>query len=91
MRNGWSCQVADRRAIERDEDAVGGWIKGRPCRPPRPTSTLSRCLLPAVCGGAGPPASLSARQNTSSSASGAARATSSTTATSQAATSSQRA
>ncbi|MFF0630493.1 winged helix-turn-helix domain-containing protein [Streptomyces sp. NPDC004296] len=25
LRNGWSCQVAARRAMERDEDALAGW------------------------------------------------------------------
>ncbi|MEU6443193.1 winged helix-turn-helix domain-containing protein [Streptomyces sp. NPDC047046] len=28
VRNGWSCQVSARRAIERDEEAVAGWVKG---------------------------------------------------------------
>ncbi|MFF7000014.1 transposase [Streptomyces sp. NPDC008313] len=27
VRNGWSCQVPARRAIERDDDAVTGWVK----------------------------------------------------------------
>ncbi len=27
VRNGWSCQVPARRAVERDEDAVARWIK----------------------------------------------------------------
>ncbi|MEU0626868.1 winged helix-turn-helix domain-containing protein [Streptomyces sp. NPDC005989] len=27
VRNGWSCQVPARRAIERDDDAVAGWVK----------------------------------------------------------------
>ncbi|KUO13123.1 transposase [Streptomyces sp. DSM 15324] len=27
VRNGWSCQVAARRASERDADAVAGWVK----------------------------------------------------------------
>ncbi|MFI9358498.1 winged helix-turn-helix domain-containing protein [Streptomyces lydicus] len=27
LRNGWSCQVPARRAMERDEDAVAGWGK----------------------------------------------------------------
>jgi transposase len=27
-RHGWSCQVPARRAVERDEAAVGGWVKG---------------------------------------------------------------
>lgn len=27
VRNGWSCQVPARRALERDEDAVTGWVK----------------------------------------------------------------
>ncbi|MFH9609578.1 winged helix-turn-helix domain-containing protein [Streptomyces sp. NPDC017448] len=27
VRNGWSCQVPARRAMERDEDAVAGWVK----------------------------------------------------------------
>ncbi|MFC4326488.1 hypothetical protein ACFPC0_01310 [Streptomyces andamanensis] len=27
MRNGWSCQVPGRRALERDEEAVAGRVK----------------------------------------------------------------
>ncbi|MFE1448802.1 winged helix-turn-helix domain-containing protein [Streptomyces olivaceoviridis] len=27
VRNGWSCQVPARRTIERDDDAVAGWVK----------------------------------------------------------------
>ncbi len=27
VRNGWSCQVPTRRAVERDDDAVAGWVK----------------------------------------------------------------
>ncbi|MFB6716820.1 MULTISPECIES: winged helix-turn-helix domain-containing protein [unclassified Streptomyces] len=27
VRNGWSCQVPARHAIERDDDAVAGWGK----------------------------------------------------------------
>jgi transposase len=27
IRNGWSCQVPARRAIERDDDEVAGWVK----------------------------------------------------------------
>lgn len=27
VRNGWSCQVPARRAMERDDDAVAGWFK----------------------------------------------------------------
>ncbi|MEU1465236.1 winged helix-turn-helix domain-containing protein [Streptomyces sp. NPDC005727] len=27
MRNGWSCQVPARRAMERDDDVVAGWVK----------------------------------------------------------------
>ncbi|MET9375807.1 winged helix-turn-helix domain-containing protein [Streptomyces sp. NPDC002992] len=27
VRNGWSCQVPVRRAMERDDDAVAGWVK----------------------------------------------------------------
>ncbi|RPK36647.1 hypothetical protein EES39_31365 [Streptomyces sp. ADI92-24] len=27
VRNGWSCQVPARRALERDDDAVAGWVK----------------------------------------------------------------
>ncbi|MFG3407855.1 winged helix-turn-helix domain-containing protein [Streptomyces sp. NPDC048142] len=27
VRNGWSCQVPARRAMERDDDAVAGWVK----------------------------------------------------------------
>lgn len=27
VRNGWSCQVPARRAVERDDDAVAGWVK----------------------------------------------------------------
>lgn len=27
VRNGWSCQVPARRAIERDDDAVAGWAR----------------------------------------------------------------
>ena len=27
VRNGWSCQVPARRALERDDEAVGGWVK----------------------------------------------------------------
>ncbi|MFD7669291.1 winged helix-turn-helix domain-containing protein [Streptomyces sp. NPDC059788] len=27
-RHGWSCQVPARRAVERDEQAVAGWVKG---------------------------------------------------------------
>ncbi len=27
VRNGWSCQIPARRAIERDEDAVAGWAR----------------------------------------------------------------
>lgn len=27
FRNGWSCQVPARRAIERDDDAVAGWAR----------------------------------------------------------------
>lgn len=27
VRNGWSCQVPARRAMERDDDAVAGWAK----------------------------------------------------------------
>ncbi|MFJ9034672.1 winged helix-turn-helix domain-containing protein [Streptomyces sp. NPDC102274] len=27
MRNGWSCQVPARRAMERDDEAVAGWVK----------------------------------------------------------------
>lgn len=26
-RNGWSCQVPARRALERDDEAVAGWVK----------------------------------------------------------------
>ncbi|MFJ3146169.1 winged helix-turn-helix domain-containing protein [Streptomyces halstedii] len=26
-RNGWSCQVPARRAMERDHGAVAGWVK----------------------------------------------------------------
>ncbi|MFE9388259.1 winged helix-turn-helix domain-containing protein [Streptomyces sp. NPDC006784] len=32
VRNGWSSQVPARRAVERDEEAVVGWVKEvRPC------------------------------------------------------------
>ncbi|MEU9578318.1 winged helix-turn-helix domain-containing protein [Streptomyces chilikensis] len=32
VRNGWSCQVPARRALERDDEAVAGWLKEvRPC------------------------------------------------------------
>ncbi|MCX4808870.1 winged helix-turn-helix domain-containing protein [Streptomyces sp. NBC_01214] len=27
VRNGWSCQVPGRRAMERDDEAVAGWVK----------------------------------------------------------------
>ncbi|MCP9946621.1 winged helix-turn-helix domain-containing protein [Streptomyces somaliensis] len=27
VRNGWSCQVPVRRAMERDDDAAAGWVK----------------------------------------------------------------
>ncbi|MFD0336360.1 winged helix-turn-helix domain-containing protein [Streptomyces erythrogriseus] len=27
VRNGWSCQVTVRRALERDDEAVAGWVK----------------------------------------------------------------
>ncbi|KOV67013.1 transposase [Streptomyces sp. MMG1121] len=27
VRNGWSCQVPARRATERDDDVVAGWVK----------------------------------------------------------------
>ncbi|MER6639021.1 winged helix-turn-helix domain-containing protein [Streptomyces microflavus] len=27
VRNGWSCQVPARRSMERDDDAVAGWVK----------------------------------------------------------------
>ncbi|MEV7197260.1 winged helix-turn-helix domain-containing protein [Streptomyces sp. NPDC093510] len=27
VRNGWSCQVPARRAIERDDEAVAGWAR----------------------------------------------------------------
>ncbi|XNN20618.1 helix-turn-helix domain-containing protein [Streptomyces sp. CY1] len=27
VRNGWTCQVPARRAMERDDDAVAGWVK----------------------------------------------------------------
>lgn len=27
VRNGWSCQVPARRAVERDDDTVAGWVK----------------------------------------------------------------
>lgn len=27
VRNDWSCQVPARRAMERDDDAVAGWVK----------------------------------------------------------------
>ncbi|MFJ2150987.1 winged helix-turn-helix domain-containing protein [Streptomyces microflavus] len=27
VRNGWSCQVPARRAMERNDDAVAGWVK----------------------------------------------------------------
>ncbi|MDN3259900.1 winged helix-turn-helix domain-containing protein [Streptomyces sp. CSDS2] len=27
VRNGWSCQVPARRALERDDEAVAGWVK----------------------------------------------------------------
>ncbi|MFJ3891263.1 winged helix-turn-helix domain-containing protein [Streptomyces rubrogriseus] len=27
VRNGWSCQVPARRAVERDDEAVAGWVK----------------------------------------------------------------
>ncbi|MFF9654225.1 transposase [Streptomyces sp. NPDC014622] len=27
VRNGWSCQVPARRAMERDDEAVAGWVK----------------------------------------------------------------
>ncbi|MEU6164839.1 winged helix-turn-helix domain-containing protein [Streptomyces tanashiensis] len=27
VRNGWSCQVPVRRAKERDDDAVAGWVR----------------------------------------------------------------
>ncbi|NNJ07241.1 winged helix-turn-helix domain-containing protein [Streptomyces sp. PKU-MA01144] len=27
VRNGWSCQVPARRAVERDDDAVAGWVE----------------------------------------------------------------
>ncbi|MFI8199868.1 winged helix-turn-helix domain-containing protein [Streptomyces sp. NPDC085942] len=27
VRNGWSCQVPARHAIERDDEAVAGWVK----------------------------------------------------------------
>ncbi|MBV7701052.1 winged helix-turn-helix domain-containing protein [Streptomyces sp. TRM70350] len=28
VRNGWSCQVPARPALERDDDAVAGWLQG---------------------------------------------------------------
>ncbi|WUH89773.1 winged helix-turn-helix domain-containing protein [Streptomyces sp. NBC_00433] len=28
VRNGWSCPVPARRAMERDDDAVAGWVTG---------------------------------------------------------------
>nr|WP_285543976.1 winged helix-turn-helix domain-containing protein [Streptomyces lavendulae] len=46
VRNGWSCQVPVRRAMERDDDAVAGWVKEVwPCaegsrRPVEPGSSL---------------------------------------------------
>ncbi|UQA91475.1 winged helix-turn-helix domain-containing protein [Streptomyces halobius] len=27
VRNGWSCQVPARRAVERDDEALAGWVK----------------------------------------------------------------
>jgi transposase len=45
VRNGWSCQVPARRAIERDDEAVAGWVKETwPCaedsrRPVEPGSS----------------------------------------------------
>ncbi|GAA4816380.1 hypothetical protein GCM10023220_55870 [Streptomyces ziwulingensis] len=27
VRDGWSCQVPARRAVERDDEAVAGWVK----------------------------------------------------------------
>lgn len=45
IRNGWSCQVPARRATERDDEAVTGWIKEVwPCaegsrRPVKPGSS----------------------------------------------------
>ncbi|MFJ5721006.1 winged helix-turn-helix domain-containing protein [Streptomyces sp. NPDC093149] len=27
VRNGWSCQVPARRTMERDDEAVAGWVK----------------------------------------------------------------
>ncbi|SFL16114.1 Transposase [Streptomyces pini] len=45
VRNGWSCQVPARRAMERDDDAVTGWVKETwPCaeeqrRPMEPGSS----------------------------------------------------
>ncbi|OIK23392.1 transposase [Streptomyces malaysiense] len=47
-RNGWSCQVPARRAMERDDDAVAGWVKEvwpcaevsrRPVEPGSPSRT----------------------------------------------------
>ncbi|MER6685992.1 winged helix-turn-helix domain-containing protein [Streptomyces olivaceoviridis] len=29
VRNGWSCQVPARRPIERDDEAVAGWVTPR--------------------------------------------------------------
>ncbi|MFE5034981.1 winged helix-turn-helix domain-containing protein [Streptomyces sp. NPDC056683] len=26
-RHGWTCHVSARRAVERDEEAVAGWVK----------------------------------------------------------------
>ncbi|CAM5696021.1 transposase [Streptomyces canus] len=45
VRNGWSCQVPARRAMERDDEAVAGWVKETwPCaegsrRPVEPGSS----------------------------------------------------
>ncbi|MCX5195778.1 winged helix-turn-helix domain-containing protein [Streptomyces sp. NBC_00249] len=48
VRNGWSCQVPARRAMERDDDVVAGWVKEVwPCaedsrRPVEPGSSSRR-------------------------------------------------
>jgi transposase len=45
VRNGWSCQVPARRALERNDEAVAGWVKETwPCaedsrRPVEPGSS----------------------------------------------------
>ncbi|CAM5330188.1 hypothetical protein SALBM311S_07642 [Streptomyces alboniger] len=45
LRNGWSCQVPTRRAVERDDDAVAGWVKGVALRGRREPGSWSLARL----------------------------------------------